>query len=185
MRLLLVMVLCAAADEGWQHYADKNGITVERRAVEGSKFYEHRARVSVKKRPQVVLDAIWWGVMNALPKTVKKRTLLRSSENEVLVYDELKTPVVSDRDATIRIWRTGNEIRFETHNELGPPPNSKYVRLPVVRGYWSVEPEGDGARLSYICYSEPGGSIPAWMVRGPQADQLFVDVQRILGILPP
>ena len=185
MRLLLLFALSAAADESWQRYAEKNGITVERREVAGSKFYEHRAQVSVHKRPEVVLNAIWWGVMNALPKTVKKRTLLRSSQDEFLVYDELKTPVVSDRDATIRIWRSGNEIRFETHNELGPPPNSKYVRLPVVRGYWLVAPEGDGARLTYVCYSEPGGSIPAWMVRGPQADQLFVDVQRILGILPP
>ena len=70
MRLLLLFALSAAADESWQHYADKNGITVERREVAGSKFFEHRARVSVQKPPQVVLDAIWWGVMNALPKTV-------------------------------------------------------------------------------------------------------------------
>jgi hypothetical protein len=184
MRLFFFTLLfgTALADDGWQPYKDKGRIHVERRAVPGSKFFEHRAYATTRATPEMVEDAIWTGVMEALPKTVKKRTVISKSDDEYVVYDELQTPVVSDRDATIRIRRLRAEHRvtFETVNELGPPPNRHYVRLPVVRGGWQVAPDGTGSKITYTCYSEPGGSIPAWMVRGPQADQMFIDVQRIL-----
>jgi START domain-containing protein len=183
LRVFLCLLCLSAADEPWKRYSEKNGVVVERRAVAGSKYFEHRASVSVAEAPAVVERTIWSGVTESPPKTVKKRTVLVHNDNEFVVYDELKTPVVSDRDAVIRIRRSPGEIRFETTDQLGPPPNSHYVRLPVVRGAWTIVPDGSGSRLLYSCYSEPGGAIPAWMVRGAQADQIFADVQRIVDRL--
>lgn len=185
MRALSLLLLgsVAVAEEAWKPWSEKNGVRVQRRAVAGSKYYEHRAELTVPQAPDVVEQAIWSGIIDAPPKTVRKRTVISHTADEYVVYDELSTPVVSDRDAAIRIRRTPHRIRFETANELAPPPNPKYVRLPMVRGSWEIIPEGNGTRLVYTCYSEPGGSVPAWMVRGPQADQIFLDVQRILDRL--
>jgi hypothetical protein len=42
---------------------------------------------------------------------------------------------------------------------------------------------GGGSALTYVCYSEPGGSVPAFMVRGGQQDKIVEAVERMLGVL--
>ncbi|HEX8952443.1 MAG TPA: hypothetical protein VF945_11390, partial [Polyangia bacterium] len=65
--------------------------------------------------------------------------------------------------------------------ELGPPPASGYVRLPLVRGSWHIEPAPDGgSNIAYRCYSEPGGAIPAFLVRGAQQDSTLDEFERVL-----
>jgi hypothetical protein len=182
---LLGWVAAAAADEPWKSYSVKNGVTYERRAVAGSHFYEYRASTSVPAAPEAVLAGIWSGITEALPPTVKKRVVLQRTDHEYVVYDQIRTPVVSDRDVTIRIHKERRadgtlEVRFDSVNQLGPPPDPKFVRLPVVRGAWTIEAAAGGSRLTYVCYSEPGGSIPAFLVRGAQQDQVPLDVNRIL-----
>jgi hypothetical protein len=183
LRVFFCLLCVAVAEEPWKFYGEKHGVTVERRAVAGSKYFEHRASISVAQPPEVVERAIWAGITESTPKTVKRRTVLTHSDDEYVVYDEYSTPVVTDRDAVIRIHRQKGEVDFHTVDNLGPPLNPHYVRLPIVRGAWTIVAEGAGSRLVYSCYSEPGGSVPAWMVRGPQADQVFADVQRILDRL--
>jgi hypothetical protein len=117
---------------------------------------------------------------------VKKREVLRKTDSEFLVYDRIKAPVVSDRDVTILIRKQADpargvfEVRFESTSTHGPPLDPKHVRIPVVRGAWTLEPAAGGStHLSYQCYSEPGGSIPAWIARGAQQDQVVLDFERI------
>jgi hypothetical protein len=189
VRLLLVAVMLsgavAHADEPWVELQTKNGVTYEKRAVSGSKWLEYRGTTTVPLSPQETVDQIWRGITESLPSTVKKREVLRKSDTEFVVYDQIKAPVVSDRDVTIRISKVVRpdmiEVRFQSDEALGPPPASGYVRIPVVRGAWTLVPApGGGTRLSYTCYSEPGGSIPAWLARGAQKDQVVLDVERIL-----
>jgi hypothetical protein len=175
------------AEEPWKPHTTKDGLAMERRAVSDSKYFEYRIRTESPAPPKAVLQGMWSGLGEDLPPSVTKRTFLSRAENEVVVYDQIKTPVVSDRDVAIRIRRlvhedTGvMEVQFETVNQLAPPPDSKYVRIPMVRGGWIIAPNGSGgSTLTYVCYSEPGGSIPAFLVRGAQQDQVFVDVKRIL-----
>jgi hypothetical protein len=43
-----------------------------------------------------------------------------------------------------------------------------------------TEPNGDGGtRLTYYAYSDPGGPLPAFLVRGAQADRSLADVVRM------
>ncbi|MBL9008740.1 MAG: hypothetical protein JNJ46_31060 [Myxococcales bacterium] len=186
-----LLSLSARADEVWEPVTvkgeNREGISVEKRSVPGSKFMEYRARAVTSVSPEVVLRGLWSGLTEPSQGTVKKREILRKSETELVFYDQVKTPVVSDRDYTMRIWQSKDEktgalhVRFETANELGPPVASGFVRIPKVRGSWLIEAgEGGGAKLTYQCYSEPGGSIPAFMVRGAQQNQVVVDMRRIL-----
>ena len=186
------------AEEPWQPVAraDREGVSLDRRALPGSKFYEYRAQVVTTASPEAVFRGIWNGVTAPLPPTVKQRTMLSTSAAELVFYDQIKTKIVSDRDYTIRMTVERDpasgviQIPFGTDNRLGPPPAPGYVRVPTIRGNWiiSTEPSAPGAaaatpstRVTYLCYSDPGGSIPAFMARGPQQDQVLMDMHRILA----
>jgi hypothetical protein len=183
---LLGLVLAAGlahADEEWAHVKEQNGVLYERRSVAGSKFYEYRATLTVSLPPARALDLIWSELSAPPPPHVTHREFLRKTDNDIVIHDDIKTPVVSDRELTLRLERYSQPtlgMRFETRNDLGPPPNPKRVQLPIVRGGWRIEPAGAGSRLVYTCYSEPGGSVPAWMVRGAQQDQVVRDIERQL-----
>lgn len=182
----MLLISFAHADEGWVGLGSKNGVTYEKRAVSGSKFLEYRATMNVAVPPATALWTIWRTVTGEPPPSNHRR-VIKKSDDEVVVYDQIDTPVVSNRDVTLRITKTVRpdffEVRFESNEALGPPPDPKRVRLPSVRGSWIIIPASGGARLIYSCYSEPGGSIPAFMVRGPQRDHVTVDVERILALL--
>lgn len=197
-RLLAAFALCVSlahadagwADEGWKECGHKDGVIVEKRPVPGSRFVENRARGHVQVPAAVALDRIWGGVAREYPPTVTKRILLRQSADEMVIYDHIHTPVVSDRDLTTRLHKIADpqkglfEIRFEAANELGPPPDSHYVRLTAVRGLWKIESDGgNGSNISYQVYSEPGGSVPAFLVRGTLQDETMKELERVLGVL--
>lgn len=182
----------ARAEEPWQackvKEGDKDGMVLEKRAVADSKFPEFRAQVTVKTSAEALLRTLWSNLTDPPPPIVKQRKILRSSPTEVVMYDQVKTPVVSDRDYTVRVWferePSGGTIRVKlaTANELGPPPEPKHVRIPAIRGEWTLVPTpSGGARVTFQCYSEPGGSVPAWIVRGAQQDQVVSDVRRVLA----
>jgi hypothetical protein len=119
-------------------------------------------------------------------ENLKHRDILRQSENELIIYDQIRAAVVSDRDYVIRVRRIHDparhrtEFRCESTSE-GPPPARGYVRMPVIRAGWIVEPNGrGGTRLTQYAFSEPGGWVSAWLVRGAQADRSMADVHRML-----
>jgi hypothetical protein len=186
--LVALSLLCTAAraDTDWHAAGTKNGAVYEKRAVSGSKFLEYRATMEVPVAPAEALQKIWSLIVNEPPPSNHRR-VIRQTDDEIVVYDQIDTPVVSDRDVTLRIYKMARpealEVRFESNEALGPPRDPKRVRLPVVRGAWTIEAVPGGSRLTYLCYSEPGGSIPAFMVRGPQRDHVTIDVERVLGRL--
>ncbi|HEX9102765.1 MAG TPA: START domain-containing protein, partial [Polyangia bacterium] len=176
----------AQADEAWRVMRERGGVTLERRSVEGSRFYEYRVRAHSTASAASAVERIWSGIGDERSPTVKHRTVVRRAGDELVVYDQIHAAVVSDRDVTIRIHKSadghgGFDISFESTAELGPPPASGYVRLPLVRGSWRIEPAPDGgSNIAYRCYSEPGGAIPAFLVRGAQQDSTLDEFERVL-----
>jgi hypothetical protein len=175
------------AEEPWKLQTTKDGLKLERRAVAGSSYYEYRVKTESPASPKGVVDGLWSGFTEELPSAIIKREFLSRTENEMVVYDQIRAPVVSDRDMVLRIRKVARsntgviEVSFQTTDQVGPPPNPKMVRIPAVRGGWTIEPRpSGGSSLTYTCYSEPGGSVPAVLVRGAQEDQVFLDVQRVL-----
>jgi hypothetical protein len=183
--LVLLLAAPLRADEGWVNVDKRDGVIYERRAVPGSRFYAYRATLALSAPPSETARAVWTAITDSVPSTVKKRTVLSRSDDELVVYEQISTPVVSDRDVTLRFRRVVRpdaiEIQFQSVNELGPPPAAGLVRLPVVRGRWSLTPTASGTHVVYECFSEPGGSVPAFLVRGGQQSQVAKDVERALS----
>ncbi len=187
--LLAVQVGDVDARDGWQSWATQQGVTLERRKVEGSRFYEHRAFVDLPGiAPDLAAVEIWRALRDGDMDSLKHRELLAERPDELVIYDQIRTPVVSDRDYTIvvRRRRLGARTWFEcqTANDRGPPPARGYVRIPLIAAGWFVAADGHGGtQLGYFAYSEPGGSVPAWLVRGAQADRSMADVVRMVARL--
>jgi len=188
-RLLLVLGFlalasgAAQAEAPWQQLKSKDGVRYEKRAVAGTKYFEHRALFFIAREPKDVQDAIWRSIESLHGPEVAARDVLRRGENELVMHDYIKTPIVSDRELTLRFEKIGQPplaIRYLARNDLGPPPAPKRVVLQVVRGGWVIEPAPGGSQVTYDCYNEPGGSVPAWMVRGPQQDRIKEDVERLI-----
>jgi len=192
MRALLLFAIAAVAQfadvdarDGWSKWATRDGVTLERRRVDGSRFFEHRAFVELAGiDPARAADEIWAAIRGGDMESLKRRRILAESADELVIYDQIRTPVVSDRDYTITVRRRRVGVRVwfecETTNERGPAPAAGYVRIDAVRAGWFVEPDGHGgARLGHFAYSEPGGAVPAFLVRGAQADRSLADVVRM------
>ena len=112
---LLVVVAVASASaaraDEWEHVKDKEGVVYDRRGVAGSKFYEYRATFEVQRSPADMVDAIWKDVTKPPGAQVTKREFIRQSDAELVIHDQIKTPVVADRELTLRMWREPAAVR--------------------------------------------------------------------------
>jgi hypothetical protein len=184
-RALAVAVLCSLFAPTQAHAGEwrvfktyDDGMTLETRVVAGQRFDELRVSKHLKIAPAVLAESVWRMRSEGWEFRVhKKRVILRETPTERLIYSQLLTPIVSDRDYTVVQRRltdnaTGvHQILFYAANDKGPPPNPEHVRVEVIRGGWTFEPDGEGgAFVTYFFLNDPAGSLPAWIARGEQRD---------------
>jgi len=151
------------------------GLTLQRRSIKGSKYAEYRVITDTPFPVAALCEHIYeWGTKGTDHPGVKLHRVLKDGADERVVYDQLEQPVVSDRDYALTVVRKREpdgtcRIRFWISNELAPPRPAGFVRMEHLWGSWRFEPLPDGkARLTYTLFADPGGSIPAFLVHGPQ-----------------
>jgi hypothetical protein len=199
--LTLVAVLSAsplalAAEGTWEEAAsvDIGGrkLIVSARSKEGSDIKEVRG--------VGVIDAPAWVVKNVIDDVAhykdfmpytKASTVISTHDGYVVSYQRLATPVVDDRDYTIKIFDESREdaqgkviwkTRWTEANKLGPKPIDGVARVPINEGYWILEDADGGARTraTYYVYTSPGGSIPTFVVNMANA-QAVPELFRAVG----
>jgi hypothetical protein len=169
-----------AAESKWEEAAtadiDGHKLIVSARSKEGSEVKEVRGLG--------VIDAPAWIVKNVIddvarykefmPYTVESQ-VLSTHDGYIVSYQRLDTPVVDDRDYTIKIFDESREDadgrviwknRWSEANKLGPPVKPGVARVGINEGYWILEDKDGGARTkaTYYVYTSPGGSIPTFLV---------------------
>ena len=105
--LLVVVLTCAAHAEEWERVADRDGVVVERRSVEGSSVLEVRATAHSPLPPAVIMATLW--KQNEYCEFVpylKRLDVLQDGGDTKLVYEQINVPFVKDRDVTLRATRT-------------------------------------------------------------------------------
>ncbi len=158
----------------WEVIAEKDGIVVSRRAVEGRSFPQLRAVGDVPGTPYEVL-AVLLDVpahVRWLPDCVESKSLRRLDAWRNVVYTRTDAPwPVSDRETVIE-----NEVIF-----LDPPSKLKVtfeaiaapevarargtVRMKSVNGFYLIE--AIDARRSLVHYeidADPAGALPTWLI---------------------
>lgn len=189
--VLAVALVCpvarpaAAQTDGFKELKrTKDGIIVSRKPGRTKGFYVLRFESTSPVSPERLISKAWDTFAIAMPP-VKERRFIKRGADELVFYDRVATPVVSDRDYTMKINRVSNgevlRLDFGTTDQFGPPPDPAYVRMGMVKGYWQAEPDGQGgSKVRYEVYSEPGGSIPAAIVRDAMLKEALGDYRRTL-----
>ena len=179
MSSALTLLLVLSQTPGWREDRTVDGMKVELRAVAGSKFEEVRVSTTSSSSLGALCDAVWGkGLSNKKPEgEFKKRVVIKETEDERWTYEQIRVPVVADRDYVIHVQRLSDapsgrcEIAFETREDPRFPPTADHVRIPAIRGKWRLVPNPAGrVDVSYVVYSDPGGSVPSLLARGGQRD---------------
>ena len=105
-----------------------------------------------------------------MPYMRQSRVVKRSAQH-IWQYCRTDTPVVSDRDYTLRFTLTKGDqskpwmIHFTQDNAAGPASIPGVVRLSVVTGSWELKPikGGRATQATYRLKTNPGGSVPLWL----------------------
>jgi hypothetical protein len=148
----VLLVSMAWADDGWKTVSNDEGILVERRLEPGTPFYEVRASTHSLFPPSVIFATLWkhQEYVEFVPY-LKKLKILKQSTHEKAIYEQIRMPLVSDRDYTVKItaehYATNGviQIRFVAVPDEGPPADG-------------------GSDVTYVVASHPGGTIPAWII---------------------
>jgi ribosome-associated toxin RatA of RatAB toxin-antitoxin module len=178
LAVLVVSRSAAAADGGWQPVAHRDGIVVERRAVDGSSIGEIRATAHSPLPPAAVMATVWKHdeYVQFIPY-VKRLDVLRDDGDTKLIYEQVHLRFVKDRDVVARVTRTfepatgAYEITGIAVPDEGPPANRGCVRVRTSASRWRLVPAaGGGTEVTYTNRTDVGGLLPAWVVNAVQKD---------------
>ena len=107
---------------------------------------------------------------------LKHLTILQQAPNEKVIYEQIRMPLVRDRDYTVKVTgqngsprRGGCRSPSCRRRRTEPPAQDGYVRVTAIHGSWTLVPTRDGGTLvTYVVSSDPGGALPAWLVNRAQ-----------------
>ncbi len=196
--MALVAALVVGADEPkWEQAGKKDGITVFSRARDGSDVLEMKAIGLIDGSPQEVFDVLWgWGDYNkVMPYTEESKVLGTENDGKVtLFYSVVNAPLVAKRDYVIRVtnasdWKDGKGfMKSEWKAIVDPkvPERDGYVRTKINDGWWLLEPREEGKKTfaTYWVYTDPGGSIPKFLVNranGSAVPDVFAAIRKAVG----
>lgn len=176
---LAALALLASPDSGpgWTKAADTDGITVFTRDKPGTEVKELKAVGMVDAAPEAV-----WKVIRDYPKYKERMPYTEAAEvvateeggKITWFYSRVAAPFVAKRDYTLKIvdesdWKDGQGFLKSTWSiatDRGPAPMNGVVRLKTNDGFWLLEPKDGGKKtfLTYYLFTDPGGSIPKFLV---------------------
>ncbi|MFZ5444755.1 MAG: START domain-containing protein [Myxococcota bacterium] len=167
---LISLLVLAGSD--FSLVEETDGIRIESRPVAGSNIVELRLTTTTSKAPGPLCDAAFGeGKFDPEEPDLKSRKILSESADERVTYDQISPPVVANRDYAVRAKRirTSDDLcvmTFTAANELAPPRPDGWVRITKLWGEWRFERVEGKTKVTYVVFSDPAGSIPAFMVEG-------------------
>jgi ribosome-associated toxin RatA of RatAB toxin-antitoxin module len=167
---LVVLAGAAHAAQDWQHVADRDGMVIETRTVEGTSLREVRVSTHDALPPDAIMATLWRH--DEYPRFVdflERVDVLRDDGDTKLIYERIHVPLGQTRDITLRITRTFSagvwEVVSTAVPDEGPPPSASYVRVRDSRSVWRLAPgAGGGTDVSYDIRTDAGGLLPGWII---------------------
>ncbi len=157
----------------WKLISNRENVELYRRTRPGSGHYESKAIGDIAASTtivQAVIDDVD-SYSSFMPYTVESR-ILKREDNSVVGYQRISTPLLKDRDYTLRVRKTAKKVeggitylnQWATENALGPPEKPGIVRVKLCEGSWLFEPIGPNlTRATYTVYTDSGGPIPGFI----------------------
>lgn len=175
------------ADTDWELAKDAEGIKVYTREVNGWDIEEFKVISVFNVKRYLIYNAIidvvkypdWY------PDIIESEVCKKVSDTEFYCYSKLDIPWPStDRDGECHIKVKHNKEEKTTLIEMNVCEKYKskqegYVRMTKGKGFWKLTSKGDGTVVHYQYLSDPGGSIPAWIINMFIVDNPFNTVKAL------
>lgn len=188
--LALALPSTALSQNKWKQVIDKNGIKVFTRPSEKSQFDEFKGVTTINVDINVI-DKVLADTSNAtewMHNCIKSK-LLERNEKHVVLYQVTKAPwPVSSRDLIVESIRKekGNSIvrnmKITTHPKA-PPKTNKLVRVPKLKGSWTLTKKGTATHVVYQILMDPGGKLPTWLANSASKDLPFNTLEGLKKIV--
>lgn len=152
----------------------QDGLVLSGRDVKGSAYQEYRVELSTPHPVDALCTAIFeWGTKGADSPTIVLNKLLQDGDDRRVVYNQIAQVPVSNRDYAMTVVKerlpAGDcRIRFRITNDAAPLKPEGFVRMDKMWGEWRAVAQPSGTRLTYTLFSDPAGSVPSFLVHGPQ-----------------
>lgn len=181
-------MIAAIVLAAWATVKTEGGVTVEARPVDGSPYAELRATTTVALPVEALCaGAFGTGKRDPAEPSLKSRKVISETADARVAYDQIATPVIKDRDYTVRTRRerpspTTCRVVVEPANALGPAPSDAFIRIEKVRCVWDFEPEADGkTKVTYVAWTDPETSMPAFLVEPSRRDLMVTWMNLVIA----
>ncbi|MBK9014842.1 MAG: hypothetical protein IPM82_12615 [Saprospiraceae bacterium] len=175
--LLLLLTLFVSSTmlhaQDWELKRDKGGIKVYVRDQPGTAIKELKFTTTVEASMQTIAAVLTHveGFDDWVYASLKSRTIKQVSEGEVYYYTLIDFPwPLSNRDLVLHstVWQDKKTLALHsktTSCHWMETEKEDVVRIKKAELIWIFTPLDNGkVRVDYTLNSDPGGSIPAWMI---------------------
>ncbi|CAK1862216.1 hypothetical protein F0248_10325 [Vibrio crassostreae] len=181
-------VLASDANE-WKLVRDKKGIEVYNRKIEGNDFKEFRAEADIQANLTSIIALFTDTSVGTqwVENIDEMEEIEHFSEAHTVTKTYTKAPwPVSDREAIVENFiEQDPDTLIVIINQHGRPnyrPNDDkhIVRVTHLESRWILTPlDNNTTHISYQVLSDPGGSIPSWLINMVAVSQPY---KTLLGL---
>ena len=184
--LVLALGLVSPASAERRVVRVEDGITVEEEAEAGRALPILTGTTTMTASASQI--AAWIGAVHTYvdwQHNCEEARVLPQSDGSTLTYNRIGSPwPVSDRDVVLRSTRTNLSdgrirIEFRSTEDANLEVPSGVVRMPRLSGSYDLTPVEGGTHVVYTVDSDPGGSLPAWLVRRASKDLPYYTLKNL------
>lgn len=172
--LFFVSALFAQPEDDWELVSEKEGVKVYTKSVDGHKIKSMRMSCEIEGTSLSSFAAVFHDMSSYQDWVYSGKEpslLLKLAENEIFYYVRSDFPwPMSDRDFVVhnKVWQNPNTYTFYSHSTVLNDYLDEVedvVRIKEFDATWEITPLKNGRyNLKYTFFTDPGGSIPNWIV---------------------
>ena len=169
---------------------EEAGITVKELVDPDRTLPILRANTSMAASPLEV--AAWIGAVHTYTQWQHNCTeahIIPQADDSLLVYNRVASPwPVADRDVVLQTIVTRNAdgsilIEFFNQNDPTTKVPRGVVRMPRLAGRYELSAVDGATQVIYTIDSDPGGKLPAWLVRRASKDLPFYTLKNLRALV--
>ena len=158
------------SDEGWELIKETNRVKVFSKEISASPLPAHRAEIISSLDMASLLRTAWQVEKSTevFPNAYIIEAGIYRWNNGMgyTAFQLFDIPFMSPRLYQFNSILLGNSVHWTQTDTLDRSFNPDDILLPPVNfGSWQVEKYGDRSKLIYRLCTDPGGSVPLWIVK--------------------
>ena len=158
------------SNQGWELIKQTKRVKIFTKEIPASPLPAHRAELISPLGMEALINTAWKIDKSAeiFPNAYIKEAGIyeHQGDNGHTGYQIFDIPFLSERLYQMNSIRTKDSIHWIKVDTLDAGLNPDNFLIPPVNfGSWKVEKYGDQSKITYRLCTDPGGSVPLWIVK--------------------